>query len=316
VERGGGPTHQERNPDAPSPVPEFRFFAVIKSWNDEDIIEASVRNALVHGVERVYIVDNGSTDATLERAERAGATVAEVYETETFNGRIAQALINGLIARESLRSAADYVWWLHLDSDEFPEGPGGLALRDYLAGLDAKFRIVGARFVNHLPQAKPEYVSGYHPIDFQPLCYDFDDGWSICGLPHWKHPLQRFDRHDQFMRSREGAHFAFGRGALVEPELDIVTHHFQFRLEGTTRAKLAVAAADRSEARRQDNAFERRVRALDAVYAGEWDHLVPPIPTPKPWPDVENVLRWYDRGTLAPSADGARHRMTDAEHTA
>ena len=108
--------------------------AVIKTWMDEDVIGATVQNLKAHGFDAVYLVDNASTDATVPNARKAGAEVAEVYETEFFDGRLVQPLVNAVVARESLRSGADHVWWHLLDSDEFPEGPGGMSLREYLSG--------------------------------------------------------------------------------------------------------------------------------------------------------------------------------------
>ncbi len=107
---------------------------------DEDIIEATVRNAIAQGADAVYLVDNASTDATVRLAEAAGATIAEVYQTEAFDGRLVQPLVNAVVARESLRSGADHVWWMLIDSDEFPEGPTGKTVKEYLASLDQKFR--------------------------------------------------------------------------------------------------------------------------------------------------------------------------------
>ena len=79
---GFGHIEHQDNPAEPSTLPEFQLFAVVKTWMDEDIIEATVRNAIVQGATSVFIVDNGSTDGTVERAVEAGAVVAEVYETE------------------------------------------------------------------------------------------------------------------------------------------------------------------------------------------------------------------------------------------
>ena len=38
------PRSSEPNPTNPDVLEDFRFFAVVKSWMDEDIIEATVRN--------------------------------------------------------------------------------------------------------------------------------------------------------------------------------------------------------------------------------------------------------------------------------
>ena len=203
-------------------------------------------------------------------AEAAGAIVAEVYKTEAFDGRLAQALMNAVVARESLRTRASHVWWLYLDSDEFPEGPGGQSIREYLATLDQRFRIVGSTPLNHVPDAKPEYLAGYHPIDFQPLFYTFEPvRQPPCHLGHWKHPLQRTDRFGHFVLSNPGAHTAICSESLVEPSQGIVTHHFQYRDEELTRAKLELTCGPGSRRTelyasrwpwriRPPNAFPRR----------------------------------------------------------
>jgi glycosyltransferase involved in cell wall biosynthesis len=253
----------------------------------------------------VYVVDNGSTDDTVGIAEAAGAIVAEVYQTEVFDGRMAQALMNAVVARESLRHQSAHVWWLYLDSDEFPEGPNGLSVRDYLAGLDRRFRVVGSNTLNHLPDAKPEYLPGYHPIDFQTLFYKFEPARPLCPLGHWKHCLQRFDRSGHFVMSNPGAHSASCSEVLIEPSEGIVTHHFQYRDERFTRAKLELTCgpgAPRAmlNASGGHRAFARRLRSLDAVYAGRWDEVETApnrdplaVSRPKRWVGPGSVRRWY-----------------------
>ena len=56
--RGYLPSHAEPNPTAPEFLRDFRFFAIVKTWMDEDVIEGAVRNALCQGAERVFVVDN------------------------------------------------------------------------------------------------------------------------------------------------------------------------------------------------------------------------------------------------------------------
>jgi glycosyltransferase involved in cell wall biosynthesis len=316
-----GPSRHDDNPSGPEVLSDFSFFAVIKSWMDEDVIEATVRNAQIQGAEAVYLVDNGSTDATVAVAEAAGATVAESYQTEAFDGRLAQALMNAVVVRESLRSRNAHIWWLYLDSDEFPEGPDGLSIRDYLATLDRRFRIVGSAYVNHVPDSKPEYLPGYHPIDFQPLCYEFEPvRQPPCVLGHWKHPLQRFDRAGHFILSSPGTHTAICADELVEPSKGIFTHHFQYREEELTRSKLELTCGPEAErtrlyASRGHGGFARRLRSLDAVYASQWDE-VDTVPSrnpnavrhPTPWADLATVRRWYSMGEV----EEARSRWVGA----
>jgi hypothetical protein len=310
---GAGPGHvgHEDNPATPETLSDFRVFAVIKSWMDEDIIEATVRNAMAQGADSVFLVDNASSDATVANAEAAGATIAEVYKTEAFDGRLVQPLVNAVVARESLRSEAEHVWWMLLDSDEFPEGPNGLTVKEYLATLDQKFRVVGATFLNHLPESKPEYVSGYHPLDFQPLYYTFEPSNAPCTLAHWKHPLQRFDRRGQFLLSNEGAHTAFASDQIIEPSQGVLIHHFQYRDEAFTRAKLELVESAGRDGLHESagwRSFDRRRQSLEAVYSQRWDEvytlpnrLVESSKHPIAW--TASTKRWYPR--TAPSQSGA-----------
>jgi glycosyltransferase involved in cell wall biosynthesis len=319
----GDITH-EPYPSASDPIDDFSVCAVVKTWMDEDVIEATVRSAMAQGVDFVYIVDNGSTDDTLAIAEAAGATVAEVYRTKAFDGRLAQTLMNAVSARESLRNGAPHVWWLYLDTDEFPEGPGGLTIREYLASLDRRFRLVGASYVNHFPSGKPEYLSGFHPIDLQPLCYDFEPArWPPCAWGHWKHPLQRFDMDGQFILSNDGSHTAFSNDSLIAPTGGIVTHHFQYRDEAYTRAKLELTCGPGSNRTALHEAtgfdgFVRRRASLDAVYAGRWADVdtIPIVDPnaarhPKPWTGMNSVRRWYQLDELAE----ARRRWAESAKT-
>jgi glycosyltransferase involved in cell wall biosynthesis len=311
---GRPPLVAEANPAHPDVLPDFRFFAVVKTWMDEDVVEATVRNAMIQGAEAVYVVDNGSTDQTVNRARSAGAVLAESYATDVFEGRISQVLINAVIARQSLACGAAHVWWLLLDSDEFPEGPEGRSLVDYLRGLDRRFRVVGSHYVNHFPSGKPEYLPGFHPIDFQPLCEPFAPAERPpCSNGHWKHPLQRFDRTGLFLTSSEGFHSANVRTgqSLLEPLGGVVTHHFQYRDEALTRAKLDWTCGPGSTRTSLHESlgykgFSTRLASLDAVYRGRWNE-VETIPNrlasagegPRPWPGVERVLRWYDGRDVA-----------------
>src|SRR5207247_4344011 len=119
-------------------------------------------------------------------------------------------------------------------ADEFPHGPGGLTIAEYLRTLDRRFRIVGGRFFNHWPDRRPANVPGLHPLDFQPLCRE-EEVTERC---HYHHPLQRFDRHAAPIVSAPGFHTAAcSTRPLVEPPVAIVINHFPFREEAATRAR-------------------------------------------------------------------------------
>jgi hypothetical protein len=319
----------EINPPQARPLESFRLFAVLGTWMEEDVVEATVRNALAQGVEAVYVVDNASTDRTVERAVAAGATLAESFDTDVYEERVRILLMNAVVARISLATGDPHIWWLWLDADEFPEGPDGLTIAEYLHTLDRRFRVVGSTYYNHFPTDRPQYIPGFHPIDFQPLCEayraPFDHG---CGMPHYKHPLQRFDRAGPFLTAGDGFHTLTVRGgeSLYEPLGGIVTHHVMYRGEAFTRARLELLCG--GPARNAFNhsvgnrSIQQRFDSLDAVYAQNWplvNNLRETEPElgvhPAPWPDPTSTRRWYDEEDLAmakekwrtdysPSADG------------
>jgi glycosyltransferase involved in cell wall biosynthesis len=323
-----GLVHTERNPSSPDLLGGFRFFAVLGTWMEEDVVEATVKNALAQGVEEVYLVDNASTDATVERAVAAGATLAETFDTAAYEERVRILLMNNVVARMSLASGAEHVWWLWLDSDEFPEGPAGMTLARYLATLDRRFRVVGSTYYNHFPADQPHYISGFHPLDFQPLGELYvPDRPRHCRQRHWKHPLQRFDRHGPFLLANGGFHSATlrTRDRLIEPVGGIVTHHVQYREEQATRARmdLLCGGAGRNDLNDSigNTEIRKRLESLDAVYDRRWadvDTLVRKDAGsgvhPVPWAEPPSA-RWYspddlNRARTAWSSDPSRKAAT------
>jgi hypothetical protein len=307
--------------ERPDPLGDVPLYAVIATWCEEDVIEATVRNALAQGVDRVYLIDNASPDATVERALAAGATLARRYESSHGSIVLRTQFVNEVIYNVSTGEGLPHIWWLVLDADEFPQGPGTMTVREYLRTLDRRFRVVGATFVNHYPAGQPAYLEGFHPIDFQPLCELYwQPSLPRCHARHWKHPLLRFDRDAMFVASDAGAHMSPDNDLvepLVEPQGGIFVHHFQYREEGRTWRPLARRFGSGGESREKTGtrgAGFNRVRSMDDVYAGRWRRVdnarhvrggagVSLAPWAERMPDSEPA-RWYDRAEL----DAARAR--------
>src|SRR5690242_5826026 len=129
----------EPEPDDPHPVPNAKLFAIVGAWMEEDVIAATVTNAFTQGCERVYLVDNDSTDGTRREAEAAGATVAEVFATTEYDERLRLDIMNRVVRDVSVAEHTDHVWWLWLDADEFPHAAGGETLKQRLERLDRRF---------------------------------------------------------------------------------------------------------------------------------------------------------------------------------
>lgn len=305
----------EDNPSSPRRLDRVRLFGIIGAWMEEDVIGATVANAFAQGCERIYLVDNESPDGTVRAAEDAGAILAETFATAEYDEMLRLEIMNRVVHEVSVAEGDDHIWWLWLDADEFPHGPRGTTVLEYLASLDRRFRVVGARFINHFPSQRPAYLAGFHPLEFQPLCEEHRMG---CALEHRKHPLLRFDREGPPIVCDRGFHRAASEERpLKEPTEAIFVHHFPYREPAITRQRLetlcANDAAGRTRVREGDDAADGmvpRFQTLDAVYRGDWANVRNyrvdgeySVAQPVKWADVvaprDAVFkRWYSESDV------------------
>jgi hypothetical protein len=266
-----------KQPGHPMPLDDFGFHAIVGTWMESDVIADTVANAFAQGVDRVFLIDNDSPDDTVERAVGAGAEHVMTFRTEHFEEQHRFNLLNEFVRHISEMSTHDHIWWLWLDADEFPRPQAGGTLRELLNVVDRKYRVIGARVINHYPTpGDTAYVAGEHPALHQLLCQETPQ--NICDLQHRKHPLQRWDRSGPRIDAGLGFHRAeCEERPLLEPTEPIVIHHVPFRDEAATRRRMealwAGGSASASRAVEGDTAtdhMEARRNSLDAVYAGDW----------------------------------------------
>jgi hypothetical protein len=297
------------DPRPARPLDHIVLHAVIGTYAEEDIIEATVANALTQGCERVLLVDNDSPDRTVDRAESAGAELADVFVTPIHDEGARADRVNAITSEATVASGEPHVWWLFLDADELPHGPRGRTIRQHLEGLDRSIRVVGTRTFNHFPDRAPANVPGRHPADHQPLCQERTG--RVCLAGHWKHPLLRIDVEGPAVPMDLGWHRAGSpRGRRIPEAADpIITHHFNFRNEADTRARMDLLRGETgqhaSRIATNQEAMGRRHEQLDAVYARDWgamdttDHFDPGIEIdPRAWDQIApdgrpDFARWY-----------------------
>ena len=301
----------------------IRLFAVLGTWMEEDVVGATVRNAFVQGCEQVYLVDNASPDDTVAVACSEGATLARSFHTDSYDEDLRLRHMNAVVREVSEKEPDRHIWWLFLDADEFHHGPFGMTLSDYLSTLDEQFRVVGSRFFNHYPTTAPHYLSGHHPLDFQPLCEEIS--YPMCSKGHRKHPLIRLDKDRAVITASKGFHLVHCPDALYEPDQPCFLHHFPFRTEAATRRRLELLwrkpayGSSRAGQTGETTHMLARFRSLDAVYSQRWSEVVnflelDPITrglpqataalTLMPWSEAvgrehQPALRWYSRSAAS-----------------
>jgi len=248
----------------------FSFHAVLFTWYEEDIIEACVKNLFAEGVERVFLIDNGSPDKTIELAVKGGALHVETVVSRRFTEQIKCGSVFALTRRILAEEGAERSWWLFCDADEFPTSPDRGTIRDYLAGLDDAIRVVGGHFIAHYPLEKPHYLSGFHPAEFQFRATPDDCLAVYCDLIHSKHNLIRFDKGKFDVTIHGGYHRFQSDTVLYEPRDGLCIHHFQFRNEEHTfkRLEALVSIDEKGSSRLGDAEYNKKLLSSIPVHMG------------------------------------------------
>jgi hypothetical protein len=107
---------------APVP-PEFRVVALVTSYNEEDVIESFLEHTIGQGVE-VLLLDNWSTDSTVERAARfIGKGLINITKFPEDGPPTTFEWHSMLAWKEERARRIEADWFIHLDPDEIRESP-------------------------------------------------------------------------------------------------------------------------------------------------------------------------------------------------
>jgi SAM-dependent methyltransferase len=145
--------HHNRPKRQPAP-PDFAVVAIIKTFNEADVIASALQHLIAGGID-VYLIDNWSTDGTVEIARSflgRGLIHIEQFPDE---GRSDNCYHWGPLLKRTEEVAATLGanWYIHHDADEYRESPWlGLTLRDGLHHADrCGFNAVDFTVVNFPP---------------------------------------------------------------------------------------------------------------------------------------------------------------------
>ncbi|QXJ22362.1 glycosyltransferase family 2 protein [Actinomadura graeca] len=295
-------------PCAGGPRPEEPLvYGLCQAWNEEDVIYATVRNMLLQGADRVFVIDDGSDDGTAAEAAAAGATVISDASDGLFDEvRRTERLVR--VAEERTEEAGRPVWWVVVDADEFPRGPEGMTIADLARSLPPWVDTVGSRVLEHYPGRLSAPRPRHHPLDELPNAH-----WNtirFCPAGHWKHQML-------LVRGPGELRFTFGRHTIAAPpsrkpvlesEASLLMHHFPLRdMERTARKfRLANSASGRYGASSDTFVKERtegRLRMLRLAYEERYDLLPNTFPgEPRTGASVRD---W--RELVPPSERDVRH---------
>lgn len=99
---------------------ELRVIALLATYNEERFVAGCIEHLVRQGVD-VYLIDNGSTDETVSRAEPyLGRGLIEI---ETLPRRGEFSLVDILERKEELAATLDADWFIHQDADEIRIAP-------------------------------------------------------------------------------------------------------------------------------------------------------------------------------------------------
>jgi hypothetical protein len=143
----------------------FRVVALLSAYNEGDIISAVIGHLLLNGID-VYLLDNHSTDDTVEQARRflgSGLLNIERFPpVDTVDSQDPPAAAYDWTAilrrKEELSRELNADWFMHHDADEIRESPlPGFSLRDAIRWVDAQ----GYNCIDHLVLNFPPVDDGY-----------------------------------------------------------------------------------------------------------------------------------------------------------
>jgi glycosyltransferase involved in cell wall biosynthesis len=204
-----------------------RVVALLAAYDEERFIGGCIEHLAAHGVE-TYLIDNESTDSTVEIAERyRGRGLAGV---ETFPRRGSYHWLRLLARKAELGATLDADWFVHVDADEIrlPPRPG-VTLAEALAeaGRDG-YNAVNFLELTFVPTRE-------HPDHDHPR-YEETMRWYYPYLPRFPDRLNAWKRQPRRVDlASSGGHRVDFPGLRMYPESFRMRHYLYLSVEHAVR---------------------------------------------------------------------------------
>ena len=136
----------------------MRVFGISMIRNEADIVGLNIRYHLSLGVDRIVVVDNGSTDGTDRLLQQISSSDSRVSWSRD-DGPFLPSVVMTRLAREAHEAGAD--WVLPIDADEFWYAPAG----DFRGVLrDAKAGVLAVQAINFIQRRRQRESSPTAPL--------------------------------------------------------------------------------------------------------------------------------------------------------
>jgi glycosyltransferase involved in cell wall biosynthesis len=258
---------------------DLRVIALLSTYNERRFVDSFVEHFKSHGVE-TYLIDNRSTDETVEIAERhVGKGLMGIEEQPEATGSHF-VLERQLRRKEQLARELDADWFIHVDADELrlpPSGRGRLA--DALAEVDRE----GYNAVNFLEFAfipSREEPDHDHP-EFQHTLRTY-----YPYAPQFPHRLNAWRATDEFDLVSSGGHIVRFEGLKMYPE-SFTAKHYMFLSVPHAIEKYVDQTYDEREAKLGAYRWRARIQAEDVRLPRRtemrWDGSDGTLDASNPW---------------------------------
>ena len=195
----------------------MRVIAVLATYNEARYIDGCIRHLNDNGVE-VYLLDNESTDGTLDMARKYLHHGVNAIETLPRAGHF--ALREQLRRKEEIYSRLDADWFMHVDADEIHVArPSTLSLNEAFAAVENEgYNAVNFIEYTFIPvQESPEHDHA----DFQKTMRWYYPFLPIC--PHRLNAWKKTDARAELGWS--GGHLVRFPGLRMYPESFVMRHY-------------------------------------------------------------------------------------------
>lgn len=235
------------------PVPRKSVAAIIHAYNEDDIIEETIRHLYRQGIE-IHVFDNWSTDNTYNTVEKLVAN-GQCASVRRFPDRATNQYqwVRQLAETERFAATLQSDWVMHYDADEFRYSPWrGVSLADAISFIDSlgynalDFSVIDFRFLEKRSSATKAFEAALTHFEFatRPGGFVQIKGWKNNGSP--------------IQLAQSGGHEAKFENRRIFP-LKFLLKHYPLRNREQAHRKIFCDRAPRFEA-------ERRARGWHTHY--------------------------------------------------